>query len=242
MMDIRRIFFFGVILSLLLPSCRTGRELVEDMKLPRYAQVWRSVELGKTKIDSIAILPMTSLPIGKADRKGGDTLCSFCGRPVAEHHDFSKAGERISSYLDEALSKVAPYKIVPQAKVYSMLTIDQVSPDRYEDMAFLKGLGRELGVDALVFGEILKIHEREGGNYSVVTPATISFRLTLVRVKDGRELFKVLYDETQRSLNEEPARLFHPFKIRFRWQTAEQLTRAAIQEVVKTFPGVQPSP
>jgi|GEM_PF-2030094 len=240
--DFRSIVFFEILLLLLIPSCRTGRELVKDMKLPQYAQVWRSVELEKTKIDSIAILPMTVPPVGKEDRESGDLLCSFCGKPVAEHHDFSKAGERISSYLDAALRKAAPYEIVPPEKVYSTLKIEEVSPERYKDMIFLKGLGRELGVDALVVGEILKIHEREGENYSVVNPATIAFRLTMVRVEDGRELFKVNYEETQRSLNEEPQRLFHPSRIRFRWQTAEELTRAAIEEVAKTFPGVKPSP
>jgi len=241
MTDVRRIVFLGVLFLFLIPSCRTGRELVREMKLTPYVRVWRSIELEKTKINRIAILPMTSLPVRKGGREGGDLLCSFCGNPVVEHHDFSKAGERISSYLSEALRKVAAYEIVPPGKVYATLTIEQVSPEGY-DAAFLKGLGKRFGVDALVVGEILKIHEREGENYSVVTPATISFRLTMVRVEDGRELFKVFYDETQRSLNEEPQRLFHPSRIRFRWQTAEELARAAIQEIVKTFPGVQSAP
>ncbi|NOY52017.1 MAG: hypothetical protein GXP58_00130 [Deltaproteobacteria bacterium] len=232
----------GLLFLLLIPSCRMVRELMKGVELPRYMQVRRSPELKKTEIRSIAVLPMIAPPIAKADRQKEDLLCSFCGRPVAEHRNFREAGERISSYLYEDLRKVAPYRVISPEKVHLRLAVEKVPPERYRNLTFIKRFGRELGADVLVVGEVLRVRERRGGRYSVVEPASISFRLVLYRVKDGREIFSVDYDETQRPLNEEPQRFFHPSRIRFRWQTAEELARAAVKEVVKVFPGVQPAP
>jgi len=123
-------------------------------------------------------------------------------------------------------------------QAFSIFHLQKGAKDIYNDIQLIMELGKKLGVDAVVVGEVLRIHERVGGNYSIVSPASVAFRLKMIQVQDGMEFYKVLYDETQKPLSEEPQRLFHWSKIRFRWLTADQLTRAGIHESVMTFPGV----
>lgn len=122
-------------------------------------------------------------------------------------------------------------------KVFSRFQLEHGRHDFFGDVDFILGLGRGLGVDAVVAGEILRISEREGGDYSVVDPSSVSFRITMFRVKDGSELYRAVYDETQRPLSEQPERLLKPSRLRFRWLTADELAKAGMLEVAATFPG-----
>jgi hypothetical protein len=220
-----------------LSACRTGKELVKDINLKRNFKAWESPDLAKTQIRRVAILPFISHDLGHPAPEGEGVVCSFCGRPVSEHKDFSKAGERLALYLYEALLPISSYKLIPMEKVVSTLNVEGRPRDTLTKISALKEIGKELDVDALVTGEILRISERVGGNYSVITPASVSFRIVMIRVADGKELYRVLYDETQRPLSEEPELLFKPSKIRFRWQTADQLAHAGMREVAAVFPG-----
>ncbi len=222
-----------VLLSSLFMSCGAGRKLVDDIHLHKNLQVWQAPELDVTQIRKIAILPFTSHKTA-AEEEGSKVPCSFCGLPVQEHKDFSRAGERLAEYLYEEMKRSGPYEIVPLEEVFS----DPSLQEEGRDIRFLMEFGVRSGVDAVVVGEVLRIKEREGTDYSVKSPASVAFRLKMVRVRDGMELYRASYDETQRPLSEEPQRLFKWSKVRFHWQTAEQLVRSGIREVAESFPGV----
>lgn len=224
-------------LSMVFLSCATGRGIMEDARLQKDLQPWYSPDIRKIRIERVAILPWDTPEVGQAD-KGLDLVCSFCGHPISEHKDFSREGGLLAEYLYEDLKKSAPYEIVPLEQAYSMFNFQDKSGGIFNDIPFIMEMGNKLGVDAVVVGEVLRIHERAGGDYSIISPASVAFHLKMVRVQDGMEFYKVLYDETQKPLSEEPQRLFHWSRIRFRWLTADQLARAGIHEVSMTFPGV----
>ena len=230
--------FSAVLVVIFLSGCFTGRELVGDVHLRQNLQVWRSPELQKTPVRTVAILPFASPPLSEKAVSTADGLCSFCGISMGEHKDFSKAGERLATYLYGGLSGVTSLDLAPMEMVYSRFQLEHGRHDFFDDVDFILGLGRGLGVEAVVAGEILRISEREGGDYAVVNPSSVSFRITMFRVKDGSELYRAVYDETQRPLSEQPERLLHPSKVRFRWLTADELAKAGMLDVAATFPGV----
>ncbi len=227
------IYVLPILLASLFLSCGTGKKLVKDIHLHKNLQVWQAPELNVTQIRRIAILPFVSHK-AVVEEEESEVLCSFCGLPVQEHKDFSRAGERLAEYLYEEMKGSAPYEIVPLEKVFSYPSLQEEA----RDIRFFMEFGERLGVDTVVVGEVLRIKEREGTDYSVKNPASVAFRLKMVRVRDGMELYRASYDETQKPLSEEPQRLFKWSKVRFHWQTAEQLVRSGMREVAESFPGV----
>ena len=150
------------------------------------------------------------------------------------------AAERLAEYLYQEMAKrTLTYELVPLEEVFSALSLQEKKVKPLSDVRFAMDFGRKLGVDAVVIGEVLRIRERQGENYSVLEPASVSFKMKMIRVVDGVALYKGLFDETQKPLSEEPERLFRWSKIRFRWQTAEELSRAGMQEAARSFPGVE---
>jgi hypothetical protein len=240
MMKLRsqRLIINGILLCLLagfLGACGSAPRR-GDIRLRKSLQVWTARDLDAKGIGAVAVLPFESLSPTKSVQDSA-LLCSFCGHPVREHNDFSMAGERLGIYLYEALQKIAPYELIAQEKTLSELRLAH-RRDHFSDRAFLRDFGRKLGAEALVVGEILRVRERQGEKYSVVEPASVSFRVTLIRASDGAELYRAVFDETQRPISEEPERLLRPGKLRFRWLTADQLARTGIERVAQAFPGV----
>ncbi len=234
----RRLVIHATLLCLLagfLGACGASRTRGE-MGVRRSLAVWEARDLDPKSIGAVAVLPFESSPPPKVVDDSA-LLCSFCGHPVREHSDFSRAGERLAIDLYEALRKMAPYELVPPEKTLAELQLAH-RRDHFSDTDFLRDFGRKLGADAIVVGEILRIRERQGETYSVVAPASVAFRVTLVRAVDGAELYRAVFDETQRPISEEPERLLRPGTLRFRWLTAEQLARTGVERMARVFPGV----
>ncbi len=234
-----RCFIIHVILICLLAgflgACATGPGR-DDMGLHKTLEVWTARDLDPKSLAAVAVLPFETPPPPKHVEDHA-LLCSFCGHPVTEHKDFSMAGDRLAINLYEALQRIVPYELIPPEKTLAELQLAH-RRDHFSDRAFLREFGRKLGADALVVSEILRVRERQGETYSVTEPASVSFRVTLIRASDGAELYRAVFDETQRPISEEPERLLRPGTLRFRWLTAEQLARTGIDRVARAFPGV----
>lgn len=213
--------------------------MVKDISMEKNIQAWYSPELKKTSVRRIAILPFASPPLTHKVVVDQHAACSFCAAPLASHKDFSIAGERLAVYLYQAIPPGYSYETIPMERVLSSFYLEHGRHDYFGNTAFIQDMGRKLGVDAVVAGEVLRVTEREGGSYSVVNPSSVSFRMTMFRVQDGSELYKVLFDETQRPLSEQPERIFQWSKLRFRWLTADELAKSGMNRVAATLPGVQ---
>lgn len=231
--------FFLLFVCCIVSSCRAGKEVVKEIKFQKNLEVWVIPDFEKAGIKRLAILPFES-PVFSSVKIDVEGTCSFCGHPLEEHKDFSMAAERLAEYLYQEMAKrTLTYELVPLEEVFSALSLQEKKVKPFSDVRFAMDFGRKLGVDAVVIGEVLRIRERQGENYSVLEPASVSFKMKMIRVVDGVALYKGLFDETQKPLSEEPERLFRWSKIRFRWQTAEELSRAGMQEAARSFPGVE---
>ncbi|MCL2669535.1 MAG: hypothetical protein FWE89_02510 [Syntrophaceae bacterium] len=101
--------------------------------------------------------------------------------------------------------------------------------------------GRELGVDAVVAGYLYRFRERRGSAFTVEQPASVTFEMHLLRVSDGALLWRGYYDKTQVSLMEDLLQLGTFVRGRGRWMTAEELLASGIDQVMESFPELQPT-
>lgn len=112
------------------------------------------------------------------------------------------------------------------------------SLDKATLLEILKKTGVELGVDGVLVGYVYRFRERQGYPYSVKKPASVAFDIHLVRVSDGRIVWRASFDKTQTSLMENLFQLSSFFKLGGKWATAAELATEGVKEMLKTFPGI----
>jgi len=70
----------------------------------------------------------------------------------------------------------------------------------------------------------------------VIKPASVAFEALLIRVADGRVIWRVRADETQRSLSEDLLQAGTFFRKGIRWLKAEELASLLIEKEIEDFP------
>jgi hypothetical protein len=119
---------------------------------------------------------------------------------------------------------------------YTRIRADSFKEKPYE---ILKRVGEELGVDGIVAGYVYRYRDRQGYEYGVERPASVAFDIHLLRVKDGKFVWKGVFDKTQTSLMENVLDVVSFIKGHGKWLTAEQLAEEGVDNIVKTFPGLK---
>jgi len=97
-------------------------------------------------------------------------------------------------------------------------------------------VGKELGAEAVVVGEIYRFIDREGTVYSVKAAASVAFDVFLIRVEDSRMFWNGHFDESQKSLTENLFDIGTFMKRRGRWVTAEEMALEGLNDLLETFP------
>ncbi len=100
----------------------------------------------------------------------------------------------------------------------------------------LREVGRELEVQGVVVGHLYRFRERKGVAYTVEQPASVAFDLHLVRVSDGKIVWRAQFDKTQGSLMEDLLQIAAFLRQKGRWVTAAELAEEGMEEVLRTFP------
>lgn len=104
-------------------------------------------------------------------------------------------------------------------------------------LPLVREIGRALKADGVVWGEVFRYEERRGTAYGVSQPASIALDLHLMRISDGKLIWKAQFSETQKSLSENLFQLGEVAKRGLRWMTAEEMSRAGLNQMLKDFPG-----
>jgi hypothetical protein len=100
----------------------------------------------------------------------------------------------------------------------------------YKDAA-LK-VGNNLGVQAVLIGNIFVYKEREGAELSIVSPASVAFGVQLINVANGEVIWDTYFTETQKPLFENVAEIGKFIKRKGRWVTADEIATEGVREVV----------
>ncbi len=91
-------------------------------------------------------------------------------------------------------------------------------------------LGQQLGVDSVMLTLVSRYTERDGGDYSINQPASVSFKYQLIHVPTGKALCMGVFDETQQTLLSNLFSFSKASSRGFKWIKAEQLTREGLNE------------
>jgi hypothetical protein len=93
-------------------------------------------------------------------------------------------------------------------------------------------VGKNLGADAVLIGDIFVYREREGTELSIVSPASVAFDVQLLSIAIGETIWEDYFTETQQPLLENVAEFGKFIKRKGRWVTADELAKEGAEEVV----------
>lgn len=102
--------------------------------------------------------------------------------------------------------------------------------------ATIAELGKQLGCDGVLVTTLRRYKERQGGEYSVDAPASVSFKMTLISTDDQHVLWVADFDETQKSLMENILSFGKAQSRGFKWITVEELMTQGMKERLAEFP------
>ena len=96
------------------------------------------------------------------------------------------------------------------------------------------------GCDAVLQIELRRYQDRDGGDYSVKSPASVAFDLRLVHAASGKVLWFVAVDETQESLLDNVFSLNKAVRRGFQWLTVDELADQAMTDALARCSYLQP--
>lgn len=191
---------------------------------------------GDVVFKRIAVVPFQQIVPDDADTKV--VHCPLCGAAFTTSK-LSKDPEKVvENIFMERLKQSGKFSISdPEnvAGVYRRLSSGAAKSQLPE---ILRKLGVELGAEGVVAGFVYRYREREGYPYSVKQPASVAFEIHLLRGNNGAQVWRGIFDRTQRSLTENIFQFSSFYKQKGRWATAEELAEEGMDEILKTFPGL----
>lgn len=151
-----------------------------------------------------------------------------------------KGAEMVAEELFvEKLKSFKEAEVIPTEKaeaVYKRISAESLKKPL---LNVLKATGAELVADFVAVGYIFRYTERVGYDYSAEKPASVAFEINLINPRDGKIVWRGVFDKTQKSLMEDVFQISSFYKGGGKWLTARQLTKLGIDEAFKTFPGFE---
>lgn len=163
-------------------------------------------------IDSLVVLP------AEIDRSGKDY-------DHATIRQLETGVATINTILQEMLADKKGIMLLTENQKESFLTDYHGNPQ-----ATARYIGQQLGVDAVMLTVVNRYSERDGGDYSVNHPASVSFKYQLIHVPTGTTLCLGVFEETQQTLLSNLFSFSKASNRGFKWIKAEQLAREGLHE------------
>jgi hypothetical protein len=150
-----------------------------------------------------------------------------------------EAVKTMTHLLFDMLAEDERYELVSPGQamgVYSRI-VESDSEVGTDSRRLLQKVGKTFGADAVLSGYIYRWQERDGTDFGVNRPASVSFDLQLTRPDDGAAVWRRKFDKTQTSLTENILDISTFVKGRGRWMTAEELARLGLRVILADMPG-----
>jgi len=90
--------------------------------------------------------------------------------------------------------------------------------------------------DAILLFTLQRFTEREGNEYSIVSPASVAFDYKLIHAETGQAICSGVFSETQQPLLDDMFQFFKKAKRGVKWLSAEELARAGFQQKIADCP------
>jgi len=90
--------------------------------------------------------------------------------------------------------------------------------------------------DAVLLCTLHRFTEREGTEYSIVSPASVAFDYKLIHAETGQTLCSGVFNETQQPLLADMFQFFKKAKRGVKWLSAEELAREGFKQKIADCP------
>ncbi|MFB0506513.1 MAG: hypothetical protein ACETWT_07265 [Thermodesulfobacteriota bacterium] len=188
-------------------------------------------------VRSVAVIPFfIGIPSGEGEKFIRDPIS---GRSFVAGEIAPNARRDLTDLIYRKLGDFSQLEIVPLNEVNKAMKREDFERD---PMASALKIGEALGVDGVVLGWGFRYEERIGGAFSVQRPASVSFVIHLVSVKEGSVLWSGRFQETQQPLSEDIRRFVSFLRRRGTWRKAKGLASVGMDEVLVSFPASREMP
>jgi TolB-like protein len=186
---------------------------------PVNVAVQRLAPLSPGEIRRIAVLPFT------AGELAGRQPPQPSQEPFAE-----PPAETVTRAMDDALRRLPGWALVDPLVVSEALRrlYGEVRPPT---PAEAQAIGKLLGVDAVLSGQVTAFEERVGVDLAVQTPARVVFAVELLRIPSGKAVWRAEYAEKQQALSENLWNLAGFLHAGGRWVRARELAALGAEQV-----------
>ncbi len=194
--------------------------------------------LGRHVTKDTAALPplkrIAVLPMDRASVRPGEErpTCSLSDTVIDATEVSPDEASAVTGLLFSTLRGDSRFITVPEGRCVGFLNSLLAADVRASTLKLIRSFGRELGVEAVLYGKLYRFKQRVGGSYSVKTPASVAFSLHLIRVSDGCILWNATFDETQKPLSENLFKAGFYKKTGIRWLTAEELAAFGLSRAI----------
>jgi hypothetical protein len=164
-------------------------------------------------------------------------VCPICKGVFRRGEILLGSQNTLTRLLYQKIETIGAFKVLPSEKVEEAFSNWDKRTFEEKPMSSSIQLGKELDVDFVIVGFLFRFEERIGSHIGAERPASVGFDIHLFRLRDGIEVWKGRFDETQRPLSENLFKIGSFFRRKASWLTAEELASVGLDEMLKRLPG-----
>jgi PBP1b-binding outer membrane lipoprotein LpoB len=204
-------------------SCQKTTEIVQD------------TERNSSAIRRILVLPFQD--VSSIYGENVSIRCQLCSSVFTTGKVEPTATQFLTKQLNEMLDRANNFDLIPASQAQGVISslLRQSEKELPEIDLYMK-TGQALNADGVLAGYVYQFKDRDGSDYSVNQPASVTFHLDMIQVKGGQVVWSGHFNETQRSLSEDLFQLGNFIRRKGRWISAEDLAVYGLEQILKTLP------
>ncbi len=191
------------------------------------------LETSADQKPALAILPFF---LERGEDPGRGAICPICKSVYRKGDIVPGSQNTLTRLLYQKLGALGTFRIIPLEVVEKTLSPWAKRQFEQKPIAAAIQIGKELNADFISVEHLFRFEERVGSSLGVEKPASVGFDLHVFRVKDGMEVWKGKFDETQKPLSDDLLKIGSFFRRKGAWVTAEELASVGMDEMLKKLP------
>jgi len=163
-------------------------------------------------------------------------VCPVCQRAARRGNIPPGALDSLTRLLHQKMEVRKEFRVSPIEEVETYPELLRNELFQTKPVTSSIELGRALNVDYVFLGFLYRFDERVGSSLGVEKPASVGYDLHLFRVKDGKMVWSVRFDETQQSLTDDLLKIGAFLRRKAVWLKAEELASVGMDEILNHLP------
>ena len=150
-----------------------------------------------------------------------------------------KEGREIENIFYEKLLQVKRYRVYPSYLAEEVAQRMNINLEKDYSIKKAIEIGRNMDVDAILWGRVTRYKELEGYRWGAKSPASVGFEVYLIEVKSGTVLWSGSFNKTEEALTRDASNIKAFIKGGGVWHKRYELARMGVEEILKRFPGLE---